>query len=559
MSKEYDYDCIVIGGGITGLITARNLAEKGVQVLLIEANDRLGGRIHDVYHRDDFYNYSTKQQHQGQSGPNADIETVISLGADRFDSQRHELLVKEIRRYGLHHATHREDVAKHFIRSSRLDVMPMNEYMNMLVQDPVYQSVCTRIESQAAEINPSTAFFQIDHTFLDTPLFNYLTESLGCDEKSEIMELICLQVYMLFGSELETISTVMFLQLVRQFGSLQRMFNFYLQYDYIVEGYGKLIHCIAEDILKHSGCEIRVSTPVITVTSVSTVKPVVSTYDYPDPEPTVYSTRVKLATGEELHSRSTICATPINTVLSIKWVPPLPNTIQRGSERCNINRNYFKAFAYAEGVSVRVNRILNKMSYHHAYESQLKARKLLKIKGQNRELSNLDGSLISANVNAPRGETWKRMSIVGIHSKRDEILAKQGDSILRAFKLHHPDMNLSNESLTHASNSSLLSEDHAGNVDSRVIYHDFIADRYIRSTWFNLRVGTGSLHYDFANDSSKPWGDSNNVLYIASSDLALNWTGWVEGGIEVGIRAAEMMAPIIKPPRIIRNFAKKVT
>jgi hypothetical protein len=40
------YDCVVIGAGLSGLIAARNLHRSGKSVLLIEARDRIGGRMH---------------------------------------------------------------------------------------------------------------------------------------------------------------------------------------------------------------------------------------------------------------------------------------------------------------------------------------------------------------------------------------------------------------------------------------------------------------------------------------------------------------------------------
>ncbi|WP_018157120.1 flavin monoamine oxidase family protein [Demetria terragena] len=42
------WDVIVIGAGIAGMTAARILADRGVSVLVLEARDRLGGRIHTV-------------------------------------------------------------------------------------------------------------------------------------------------------------------------------------------------------------------------------------------------------------------------------------------------------------------------------------------------------------------------------------------------------------------------------------------------------------------------------------------------------------------------------
>ena len=39
---------VVIGGGISGLVAARRLAQAGYAITLLEADDRLGGQIHTV-------------------------------------------------------------------------------------------------------------------------------------------------------------------------------------------------------------------------------------------------------------------------------------------------------------------------------------------------------------------------------------------------------------------------------------------------------------------------------------------------------------------------------
>src|SRR5437867_6431174 len=49
LSAERTRDVIVIGAGMAGLTAARDLAVAGVDVLVLEARDRVGGRIHTLH------------------------------------------------------------------------------------------------------------------------------------------------------------------------------------------------------------------------------------------------------------------------------------------------------------------------------------------------------------------------------------------------------------------------------------------------------------------------------------------------------------------------------
>lgn len=43
------FDVIILGGGISGLGAARLLSRENYKVLVLEARNRPGGRIHSVY------------------------------------------------------------------------------------------------------------------------------------------------------------------------------------------------------------------------------------------------------------------------------------------------------------------------------------------------------------------------------------------------------------------------------------------------------------------------------------------------------------------------------
>ena len=43
-----DVEVVVIGAGVAGLTAARTLRERGISVLVLEARDRVGGRVYTV-------------------------------------------------------------------------------------------------------------------------------------------------------------------------------------------------------------------------------------------------------------------------------------------------------------------------------------------------------------------------------------------------------------------------------------------------------------------------------------------------------------------------------
>jgi monoamine oxidase len=47
--KEYSFDIIIAGAGAAGLIAAMDLSANGKSVAIVEARDRVGGRMHTIF------------------------------------------------------------------------------------------------------------------------------------------------------------------------------------------------------------------------------------------------------------------------------------------------------------------------------------------------------------------------------------------------------------------------------------------------------------------------------------------------------------------------------
>ncbi len=62
-NEEFDCDVLVVGAGIAGLYLASLLVERGLTPVVLEARDRIGGRIHSVRIGDDLFEYGAEMVH----------------------------------------------------------------------------------------------------------------------------------------------------------------------------------------------------------------------------------------------------------------------------------------------------------------------------------------------------------------------------------------------------------------------------------------------------------------------------------------------------------------
>ena len=63
-SNNYNYDIIIVGGGISGLFTGYKLSETGLRILIIESSERLGGRIKTIHTNDILYESGAARFHK---------------------------------------------------------------------------------------------------------------------------------------------------------------------------------------------------------------------------------------------------------------------------------------------------------------------------------------------------------------------------------------------------------------------------------------------------------------------------------------------------------------
>ena len=74
-------DVVIVGAGFAGLVAARDLRQRGLQVVLLEARDRVGGRTY--------------------SRPFAETDQIVEFGGAWFDADFHVPLRDEAERYGI--------------------------------------------------------------------------------------------------------------------------------------------------------------------------------------------------------------------------------------------------------------------------------------------------------------------------------------------------------------------------------------------------------------------------------------------------------------------------
>jgi monoamine oxidase len=372
-------------------------------------------------------------------------------------------------------------------------------------------------------------------------------------------------------------------------------------------------------ISKPSTISASVPTPESTIPSKNNLRPMNVQSKYPITNtflqlPTdITRVIVKLANGDLFQCKQVILTVPMNCLSSIQFYPPLSSVFQRGSQRCSLNNssNLLQVFALC---SNNIRKSEKKQENHRSRSSSPSTRFRERIKNEGKyqekgdeekEYQNksnitnrMNRILALGSSNAVRSDHNIYQSIIHHRNIRPNDRLKELEPVKeedftlvsvfgtrrtvidqkqQSFQLMHPDI----ESLT----------------NQNLIYHDFLLNGFLRTHWFHLRNGTRSLYFQLCVEAISPWKyanaeteeqrDSNDVgrslkrasygkeskgnfhdypilndydmsLYITNADFSPHWTGWIEGGIYMGNKAAEILYPKIVTQPIKTHFARKV-
>lgn len=288
MGTQNTYDAIVIGGGLAGLRAARDIGDAGKSVLLLEAQDRLGGRV-----RYDRF---------------ADTDSYVEYGGGWINPRYHELVAGEIDRYSLPIAGNDlEPTAYRWLSQGQIVTGPSPFEVKSFAS--LESGLYATIEA-AKRINPDLPWDEQDLEDLDVSWEAFVKSLVLAPEVEEFF------LTWTSGSKAHETNALDVLTWVAVFDNSPWSLYAEGHVNRFVGGTKALVDALAES----SGADIRLSTPVARIVHDS------------------QRVTVQVRDGQEFSARTAVFAVPFNVWRDIDFEPGLSAPKQEASSVPHVGR-----------------------------------------------------------------------------------------------------------------------------------------------------------------------------------------------------------------------------
>lgn len=271
--SESHYDSIVVGGGMAGIVAARDLCHAGLSTLLLEGRDRLGGRTNTV----DFAGLR------------------IESGGTYFDLEREPDMVAEFARYNLQTRYTKDEVAYRTLLNGKVytGAFPFEQVDDLI--RVVYHAI-----HDSHRINWGGADWAEGLEDLDIPFREWL-EKVG-DLPKETWEYVNAWVTIYAGNDSSKVSALQILgPYIAAYGNSP--WAWYSGVSFEVDGGNdKYRNAVVDD---SPGLTVKLESPVVKVEQGEDLL------------------RFTTRSGEVFTADDAVWATPLNTWSAVEFQPPL--------------------------------------------------------------------------------------------------------------------------------------------------------------------------------------------------------------------------------------------
>jgi monoamine oxidase len=303
--SDRTFDTVVIGAGLAGASAARDLAEQGQRVLVLEARAQPGGRT--------------------ITGPLAGTDREVEFGGSFVPVPHCPHVRAEVERYGIGLVPLRRQTSFAYLLGGRKLDGPVPVDPSEIV---AFERLCFRFLCKAARLDPAVPTDPNTIAELDVPWEEFLD---GLDPAPGARDLFDSWVAMESGRDLSEVSALYPLWLTAALG--HSVAGWHLSAEATIEGGTKRL---MRALLGQCGTELRTSSPVAAVAQ------------------TEAAVEITLADGSRVSGRSAVVAVPVNCWSRIEFTPELSAEKKRGSALRPGSRGV-KGWAVIDGAPPRLN------------------------------------------------------------------------------------------------------------------------------------------------------------------------------------------------------------